>query len=51
MLALACLAPDIIERILCGKQPRRVTLDRLVRLELPMKWADQRALLGVGAAK
>ena len=51
LLGLAFLAPDIIERILLGKQPRQVTLDRLVRMDLPMRWADQRAMLGISDAR
>jgi DNA invertase Pin-like site-specific DNA recombinase len=44
LLPLAWLAPDLIEAILNGRQPRGVSLGVLTRAELPMAWPDQRAL-------
>jgi len=44
---LAFLAPDIVEAILDGTQPVDLTAETLSRLpDLPVSWADQRALLG-----
>ena len=47
LLPLAFLAPDIVESILLGKQPRHVTVDRLVRMKLPLSWQVQRRILNV----
>ncbi|MFC1491947.1 recombinase family protein, partial [Nitrospinota bacterium] len=44
---LAFLAPDITDAILRGEQPPRFTLAHLVRLDLPLSWAEQRLKLGV----
>jgi hypothetical protein len=48
-LALAFLAPDIVEMILEGRQPSTLTPDKLTarRRPLPMNWSEQRALLSV----
>ncbi len=47
LLPLAFLAPDIVEAILDGTQPVDLTAETLTRLpDLPVSWADQRALLG-----
>ena len=43
---LAFLAPDIQSAILEGSQPPSLTLVRLMNGEIPLAWADQRALLG-----
>jgi DNA invertase Pin-like site-specific DNA recombinase len=43
---LAFLAPDIQQAIIDGQQPVGVTLERLMRIDLPMSWADQRRMLG-----
>jgi site-specific DNA recombinase len=48
-IGLAFLAPDIVEMIVGGSQPRHITLDRLVRCELPASWPEQRRLLGLAA--
>jgi site-specific DNA recombinase len=45
-IALAFLAPDIVEMILTGMQPRHLTLDRLLKTELPLSWRQQRELFG-----
>jgi hypothetical protein len=42
---LAWLAPDIVEAILDGRQPKALTVKRLLA-KLPMDWADQRRALG-----
>jgi len=47
VIELAFLAPDIIERILAGTQPRHMTVDRLVRMSLPLSWRDQRRQFGL----
>ena len=44
-LQLAWLAPDIVEAILDGRQPKQLTLKRLLA-KLPMDWAEQRKALG-----
>jgi site-specific DNA recombinase len=49
LLPLAFMAPDIVTMILCGKQPRHVTVDRVVRLGIPAAWPTQRELLGLTA--
>ncbi len=47
IIRLAFLAPDIIETIREGRQPRDLTFQRLKRLSnLPMSWARQRDFLG-----
>jgi hypothetical protein len=45
LLPLAWLAPDIVEAILDGRQPKALTVKRLLA-KLPMDWADQRRALG-----
>ena len=46
-LPFAFLAPDIVEAILRGKQPIKLTPEKLKRLRnLPKSWEEQRALLG-----
>jgi DNA invertase Pin-like site-specific DNA recombinase len=51
VLQLAFLAPDIVEAILAGRQPSRVTVYSLKRLSsLPGDWATQRKLLGFAAS-
>ncbi|MEM0989793.1 MAG: recombinase family protein [Pseudomonadota bacterium] len=45
-MQLAFLAPDLVERILDGRQPPELTATCLQRLnQLPLLWEDQRALL------
>ena len=44
LLKLAFLAPDIQQAILTGSLPRRINLERLIKMELPNDWAAQRQL-------
>jgi hypothetical protein len=44
---LASLAPDIVEAILDGQEPDEASLRRL-RREVPLLWAEQRKLFGLG---
>jgi hypothetical protein len=45
LLPLAYLAPDLIEMILDGRQPRALTLSALLAKPPPLDWAAQRAWL------
>jgi hypothetical protein len=47
-LPLAWLAPDIVEAILEGRQPKALTVQRLQE-KLPLDWAEQLRVLGFGA--
>lgn len=42
---LTLLAPDIVEAILAGRQPRTLQLEML-REEVPVEWAQQRERFG-----
>lgn len=46
LVALACLAPDIVTAIVEGKQPKHLTVARLMNAPLPLAWDDQRHQLG-----
>ncbi len=46
LLPLAFLAPDIVEAILEGRQPRDLFLETLVYTSIPMAWDEQRTALG-----
>jgi hypothetical protein len=45
LIELSCLAPDIVELIVKGQQPRWLTATKLRAMELPMSWAEQRERL------
>jgi site-specific DNA recombinase len=45
----AFLAPDIVECILDGRQPAKMTLENF-RTHLPIEWEAQRQLLGFSAS-
>jgi DNA invertase Pin-like site-specific DNA recombinase len=47
LLRFACLAPDIVEAIVEGRQPRTLTVKRLLQ-GIPLAWSDQRAAFGFG---
>jgi len=50
LVYLGCLAPDIVERILCGQHPPDLNADRLIRMvPLPLDWEEQRRLLGMSS--
>jgi hypothetical protein len=42
---LAFLAPDLQRAILAGEQPPGLTLERLVRAQVPMLWSEQAAMV------
>jgi hypothetical protein len=46
---LAFLAPDIVQTIVRGEQPIELNVKRLLAMApLPMDWAEQRRVLGLG---
>ncbi len=45
IIAFAFLAPDIVQMILDGRQPIRLTSEWVLRHKLPNDWQDQRALI------
>ncbi|MBF0461425.1 MAG: hypothetical protein HQL87_08515 [Magnetococcales bacterium] len=47
LLKLNILSPAIVERVLTGDYPESVNLETL-RLGIPLDWADQAELFGVG---
>jgi hypothetical protein len=44
LLRLARLAPDVIEQLMVGCQPRQLTLLWLMRNDIPALWPEQRQL-------
>lgn len=46
LLRLNLLAPDIIEAILDGKQPRDLKLKELITKKIPEVWQEQRDRMG-----
>ncbi|MCM8614244.1 site-specific recombinase resolvase [Accumulibacter sp.] len=45
LLRLARLAPDVVEQLMRGCQPRRLTLRWLMRNDIPALWLDQHQIL------
>ena len=45
MLRLTLLAPDIVELLMAGRQPRRMTLIWFQRNPLPVDWDAQRQIV------
>lgn len=45
LLRLTLLAPDIIEQLMSGRQPRRLTLMWFQRNRLPVDWQQQRDII------
>jgi len=48
-LNLTLLAPDIIEAILDGREPDRLTLEKLY--QMPVGWEEQRGAVGVSRGR
>jgi hypothetical protein len=46
LIRMAFLAPDIQRDILGGRQPYDLTLEQMIRMDIPHGWADQRRVLG-----
>jgi hypothetical protein len=46
LLRFAYLAPDIVEAIVEGRQPRTLTVKLLLQ-GIPLDWSDQHAALGL----
>ena len=46
LIAITCLAPDIVSAIIEGTQPANLKKSDLLNKELPMCWKMQRAVLG-----
>ena len=49
-LRFSYLAPDIVNAIVTGIQPVSLPRKRLVRVDLPLDWNEQRRVLGFTAA-
>jgi hypothetical protein len=45
LLRLALLAPDLIDQLMAGRQPRRLTLMWFQRNRLPVEWPAQRDIM------
>jgi len=45
LVGLAFLSPELVEAILQGRQPVELTATRLIALDLPLDWTEQRRLL------
>ncbi|WP_247888603.1 hypothetical protein [Azospirillum brasilense] len=46
ILRLAFLAPDLVDAILRGEQPLRLTLATMLETDIPLAWNEQCRLLG-----
>jgi hypothetical protein len=46
LLALSCLAPDIVTAIVEGRQPSTFTARSLLAADIPHCWHEQRGVLG-----
>ena len=46
LIAISCLAPDIVVAILEGRQPLGFLSKTLYEVDLPLAWEDQRRVLG-----
>ena len=49
LFALSWLSPRIVESIIGGAQPKRLTRTQLLQAELPFDWLEQEALFGLAA--
>lgn len=51
LMPLAFLTPDVVAAVLTGAQPIDLTTETLTkRTDLPLRWAEQRTLLGFDSA-
>ena len=50
LAVVGCLAPDIVTAIVEGRQPATLDHNTLMAGDLPLDWAAQRAMLGIGLA-
>ena len=48
VVKLACLDPDIVTAIIQGRQPVKLTPGKLLTVDLPIAWAEQKRALGFG---
>jgi site-specific DNA recombinase len=46
ILKLGFLSPEIVEKILQGRQPNGLNLSHILRLKLPLSWKSQQEILG-----
>ncbi|GGE15881.1 hypothetical protein GCM10011529_22870 [Polymorphobacter glacialis] len=46
LIKLSYLAPDIVTTVLEGRQPPALNRRKLMAVDLPLRWTDQRILLG-----
>ena len=46
LVRLSCLAPDIVQSIIEGRQPDTLDAGSLGRMTLPLDWAGQRTMFG-----
>lgn len=46
LIAVSCLAPDIVAAVTEGSPPSGLTVPMLLETELPMEWGSQRQMLG-----
>lgn len=49
LLAVSCLAPDIVTAVLEGRQPATMNARSLLTGSLPVVWSEQRRMLGFAA--
>ncbi len=46
LIALSCMAPDIVTAIVEGRQPASLSTRELLKIDLPFDWNEQRRALG-----
>ena len=48
LVRISCLAPDIVQSIVEGRQPPSLSAKMLTKTPLPLDWIEQRKTLGIG---
>jgi len=48
LVRMSCLAPDIVQAIVEGRQPKTLSAKTFARMKLPIDWAEQCKALGLG---